>query len=123
MADDVRARGHVRRDEDVGPVVGPSRVVVVIEDRFQRRSDFVRGEEVGVLGDELLEVGDGGGDLVEEGFEVSGIGESALGELGVDGGLGDGEAGKEGGGGLEGRGGVGGVGGGEAREGGVKRES
>lgn len=24
MVDDVAARGHVRRDEDVGPVVGPS---------------------------------------------------------------------------------------------------
>lgn len=33
MGDDVRAGGHVRRDEDVGPVVGPSGVVLVVVGR------------------------------------------------------------------------------------------
>ncbi|KAK3200573.1 hypothetical protein Dsin_023988 [Dipteronia sinensis] len=46
---------------------------------FKGGPDFVGGEEVGVLGDEPLEVGDGGGDVREArwiggGFDLGGDG-------------------------------------------------
>jgi hypothetical protein len=31
MVDDLGTRSHVRRDEDIGPVIGPSSVVFVVE--------------------------------------------------------------------------------------------
>ena len=30
VVDDVKARGHVWRDEDVGPIIGPQRIAVVV---------------------------------------------------------------------------------------------
>ena len=88
-----------------------------IGDGFERGADFVGGQEVGGLSDELFEVGNGGGDAVEVRSELSWIGESGLGELGVDGALGVGEAGEErGGGGGDSGGGGGRVGLGLASE-------
>ena len=48
-----------------------------IGDGFERGADFVGGQEVGGLSDELFEVGNGGGDAVEVRSELSGIGESS----------------------------------------------
>ncbi|KAF3961330.1 hypothetical protein CMV_014040 [Castanea mollissima] len=70
-----------------------------IGDGFERGVDFIGGQEVEGLGVELFEVGNGGGDAVEVRFELRGVGESGLRELGVDGALGVREAGEERGGG------------------------
>uniref|UniRef100_A0A7N2LBX6 Uncharacterized protein n=1 Tax=Quercus lobata TaxID=97700 RepID=A0A7N2LBX6_QUELO len=48
-----------------------------IGDGFERGADFVGGQEVGGLSNELFEVGNGGGDAVEVRSELSGIGESS----------------------------------------------
>lgn len=40
--DDVRARGHVGRDEDVRPVVGPSGVVLIVVGRRRNSLHFLR---------------------------------------------------------------------------------
>lgn len=69
-----------------------------IGDGFEGGTDFVGGQEVGTLGDELFEVRDGGGDGIKVGSELSqigGVSESGLGELRLDGALGVGEAREE----------------------------